>query len=65
MPTASYYASMSDPDRNPAFRGWSRQPLPRNAEALDRLADAELALGHHVAAERLAWLAAGCREGTP
>ena len=64
--TDSYrYAAMSDPDINPAFRGWARHPLPRDAAALNRMADAELALGHHVAAERLAWLAAGCREGVP
>ena len=65
MPDASFYASMSDPDRNPAFRGWWRRPLPRDAASLDRMADAELAAGHHGAAERLAWLAAGCRDGAP
>ena len=65
MPDAYYYARQSDPDCNPAFRGWSRQPLPRDARALDRAADIELAHGHYAAADRLAWLAAGLREAVP
>ncbi len=62
MPDAHSFYRQSDPDQNRAFRGWSRQPLPRNAAALDRLADLELAHGHYHAADRLAWLAAGLRE---
>lgn len=56
------YAEQSDPDRNRVFRGWARTSLPRDAAALDRLADIELAHGHFHAADRLAWLAAGVRE---
>ena len=58
-------AAQADPDRNRAFRGWLRPALPRDAAALDRLADQELAAGHHRAADRLAWLAAGIRAGAP
>ena len=66
MPDAHAYYIQSDPDRNRAFRGWARQrPLPRDAAALDRLADAELAVGHYQQADRLAWLAAGLRESAP
>lgn len=59
------FSRQSDPDLNPRFRGWHRQPLPRDAAALDRLADAELAHGHFDAADRLAWTAAGLRESAP
>ena len=59
--THSYYRQ-SDPDQNRAFRGWHRQPLPRDAAALDRLADAELAVGRYRAADHFAWLAAGLRD---
>ena len=65
MPDAYRYSQQSDPDRNRAFRGWDRIALPRNAAALDRLADIELAHGHFAAADRLSWLAAGLREPTP
>ena len=56
------FSKQSDPNFNPAFRGWHRAPLPRDAAALDRVADAELQHGHYTAADRLAWLAAGLRE---
>jgi hypothetical protein len=59
MTDADYNAAMSDP----ALKWWSRRLLPRDPAALDRLADAELAVGRVVAAERLAELAAGMREG--
>ena len=62
MPNSYAYSQQSDPDRNRAFRGWSRVALPRDASALDRLADIELAQGHYRAADHLAWLAAGVRE---
>jgi hypothetical protein len=65
MPDAAAYFRQSDPDLNPSFRGWHRAPLPRDAAALDRLADMELAHGHYRAADRLAWLAAGLREAAP
>ena len=65
MPDAHFYYRQSDPDQNRAFRGWSRQPLPLDAVALDRAADIELAHGHYAAADRLSWLAAGLRETTP
>ena len=35
------------------------------ASMLDRLADAELQQGHHLAAERLSWHAAEMREAAP
>ena len=35
-----------------------------HAALLDRLTDAELFIGHHGAAERLAWQAAALREAT-
>ncbi len=35
------------------------------ARLLDRQADAELSMGHHLAAERLAWRAATLRETAP
>lgn len=65
MPDAHAYYRQSDPDQNRAFRGWSRPILPRDAAALDRMADAELAAGHHRAADHLAWLAEGLRERAP
>ncbi len=64
MPDTHAYSRQSDPDQNRAFRGWSLRPLPRDANQLDRMADVELAHGHYRAADRLAWLAAGLREGT-
>ena len=64
MPDAAYYFSLSDPDKNPAYRGWSRAPMPRDAATLDRMADAELAVGRYHSADRLSWLAAGLREQT-
>lgn len=63
--SAADCAAKADLDRNKAFRGWLRPVLPRDPSALDRLADAELAAGRHHAADRLAWLAAGFREGAP
>ena len=62
MTDAHSFYRQSDPDQNRAFRGWYRQPLPRDAAALDRMADLELAHGHYGAADRLAWMAAGLRE---
>lgn len=60
-----HYSRQSDPDQNRAFRGWSKITLPRDAAALDRLADAELQLGHYAAADRLSWTAAALREVSP
>ncbi len=57
--------AQAHPDRNHSFPGWYRPSLPRDAATLDRLADAELAAGRHHAADRLAWLAAGIRDGAP
>jgi hypothetical protein len=55
---AAQAADKSDPDRNPAFRGWSVRHLPlHDAAALNRLADLELAAGRFHAADRLGWLA--------
>ncbi len=66
MPDTHAYYRQSDPDENRRFRGWSRVALPRDAAALDRLADFELAAGRFRSADRLSWLAAGLREaGAP
>jgi hypothetical protein len=40
-------------------------PNYRRAAILDRIADLELSLGHHDAAERLSSAAAAMREGRP
>jgi hypothetical protein len=63
MTNAHRFAALSDADISPAFQGWLRRSLSRVAAALDRLADAELAVGQCLAVERLAWLAAGIRDG--
>ena len=65
MPDAHAYYRQSDPDQNRAFRGWSLRPLPCDAATLNRMADVELAHGHYHAADRLAWLAEGLRDGAP